>query len=125
MVFPELLRRVFAGDSSQDLLTTYNWMSEYGLNRCACALQLNTGVHLRAMVPVAGAGADIDADVHARFGHTWVVILKLGQIVDIVVDNDPERVAFVVRRNVGFTKRFRHGTDGGCATRAQKYDYSR
>lgn len=30
----------------------------------------------------------------------WVLILEFGQVVDILVDNDPEIVSFVVRRNV-------------------------
>lgn len=40
--------------------------------------------------------------------HTWVVILKLSQIVDIVIDNDVQVVALVMRRDVGFGKRLRH-----------------
>lgn len=40
---------------------------------------------------------------------TWVVILKLGQVIDILVDNDPEGVGLVMRRNVACAEGLGHG----------------
>jgi hypothetical protein len=40
---------------------------------------------------------------------TGMIVLKLGQIVHILVDNDPKVVGLVVRRNVGGRKSLRHG----------------
>lgn len=39
---------------------------------------------------------------------TWMFILKLGQIVDILVYNDPEAVCLIMRRNVALRKSLRH-----------------
>jgi len=44
--------------------------------------------------------------------HTWVVILELCEVVDIAVDDDPQRVGLVVRRNVALAIGFGHGS--GC-----------
>jgi hypothetical protein len=40
---------------------------------------------------------------------TWVIILKFGQIIDVIIHNDPQRIAFIVRRNVRFAKCLGHG----------------
>jgi hypothetical protein len=40
--------------------------------------------------------------------HTWVVILELGHIVDILVHDDPKAVALVVRRDVSGLESLRH-----------------
>lgn len=42
---------------------------------------------------------------------TWVLVLKLSQIVDIVVDNDVEIGAFVMRRDIVFGEGLRHDFD--------------
>ena len=41
--------------------------------------------------------------------HTWVVILELCKVVDIAVDDDPQRVGLVVRRDVALCEGFGHG----------------
>lgn len=48
--------------------------------------------------------------------HTWVVVLKFSQIVDIVIDDDVEVIALVMRRDVGFGERLRHGVSGSKET---------
>jgi hypothetical protein len=40
--------------------------------------------------------------------HTWVVILKVGQIVHILINDDVEAVWLVMRRNVGLCESFGH-----------------
>lgn len=39
---------------------------------------------------------------------TWVIVLEFGQIVDILVNNDPEGVGLVMRRNVACTESLGH-----------------
>lgn len=70
MVFPELLASIFAGNSLEDC-----------------------GRELAAVIP-CGLGISHTL-LSAR-----VFLLELGQIVNIVIDNDPEVVGLVVRRNV-------------------------
>jgi hypothetical protein len=43
-----------------------------------------------------------------------MLILKLGQIVDVLIDNDVEVIRLVMRRYVTLRKGFRH--DGGDTT---------
>lgn len=38
-----------------------------------------------------------------------VVVLELCEVVYVTVDDDPERIGLVVRRNVALAERFRHG----------------
>ena len=79
MVFPELLAGVFAGNTLKD----YKWLSDT-FSRCDYAEMptlLSTGV----------------------------LILKLGQVIDVLVHDDPEIVRLVVRRYVAGGECFRHG----------------
>lgn len=39
---------------------------------------------------------------------TWVVVLELGQVVDILVDDDEQVAGGVMRRNIGGGEGFRH-----------------
>lgn len=39
---------------------------------------------------------------------TWVVVLELGQIVDILIDDDEQVAGRVMRRNIGGGEGFRH-----------------
>lgn len=50
-----------------------------------------------------------------RTHHTWVVILELGQVIDIIVDDNVEVVALIMRRDVGFRERLGHFIYGGDA----------
>lgn len=45
---------------------------------------------------------------HLTLLSTRVLILKLGQVVDVLVHDDPEVVRFVVRRNVAGRECFGH-----------------
>lgn len=40
--------------------------------------------------------------------HTWVLILELGEVVDVLVDGDVQVGGLVVRRHVGLGEGFRH-----------------
>lgn len=39
---------------------------------------------------------------------TWVVVLELGQVVDILVNDDEQVAGRVMRRNIGGCESFRH-----------------
>jgi hypothetical protein len=39
---------------------------------------------------------------------TWVVILELGQVVDILINDDEQVAGRVMRRNIGGGEGFRH-----------------
>lgn len=70
MVFPELLASIFAGNSLEDCRQTL------------------------AIVISRGLGSS------PTFLSARVFLLELGQVVNVVIDNDPEIVGLVVRRNV-------------------------
>lgn len=40
---------------------------------------------------------------------TWVIVLEFGQVVDILINNDPEGVGLVMRRDVACTESLGHG----------------
>ncbi len=40
---------------------------------------------------------------------TWMLVLELGQIIDILIHDDPQVVRLRVRRDIGFGERLRHG----------------
>lgn len=40
--------------------------------------------------------------------HTWMLILKLAEVVHVFIDDDPEAVRLVVGGNVGFRESLRH-----------------
>lgn len=92
MVFPELLRGILAGDALENLLA-------------ACedsrALELEKGVSSACWCDVLDGWEGVSL--------TRVVVLELGHIVDILVNNDPEGVGLVVRRYVACTERLGHG----------------
>jgi hypothetical protein len=48
-------------------------------------------------------------------GHTWVFILELGQVVDILIDDDVQVVGFVMRLDVADSESFRHDARWGIA----------
>lgn len=41
--------------------------------------------------------------------HTWMIVLEFGQVVDILINNDPEGIGLVMRRNVACTESLGHG----------------
>lgn len=95
MIFPELLGSVLASDTLEDLLATCVvakfYVSDWGAPCNASRSTVNPG---------------------PLFLHTRVVILKVGEIVNILIDNDIEVIRLVVRRNVGSCECLGHAGRG-------------
>jgi hypothetical protein len=79
VVFPELLRGVLSGDPGEDLLAACEAAS------VGCSWPKGLG-----------------------WAHTWMLILELRQVVDVLVDGDIEVVWLVVRCDVCLGEGFRH-----------------
>lgn len=79
MVFPELLRGVFARDAGKDLLS-------------ACAIAASDHVLCSSE---NGVG-----DQRWKGGNTWMFILEGRQVVDVLVDSNEQIVWLVVRRDI-------------------------
>lgn len=45
---------------------------------------------------------------------TWMLILKLGNVIHVLVDNDEHVIALVVRRNVALGERLGHFESSFC-----------
>ena len=84
MVFPELLAGVFAGYSGKDFLAA---CEGNGLLALACAKRTREG---------------------ERRKRTWMLILELGEIVDILIDRNIQVSRLVMRRDVGGLECFGH-----------------
>ena len=99
MVFPENFGGVLAGDSLQDLLAT-----------CGKGMLVDKATHNTIVdVPGSKGGNGKNATKRrANLHHTWVVILELGNVIDITIDDDVHVIALVVRRDVARRKSFRH-----------------
>lgn len=54
--------------------------------------------------------------MRSRDFHTWVIVLELGYIVDVLIDNDVQVVRLVMRRDVACLESLGHD-DGHCLVR--------
>jgi hypothetical protein len=87
VVFPELLRGVFARDAGKDLLS-------------ACAIAASDHVLCSSE---NGVG-----DQRWKGGNTWMFILEGRQVVDVLVDSNEQIVWLVVRRDICLREGLRH-----------------
>jgi hypothetical protein len=72
MVFPELLAGIFSGNSGKDFLSTWKLLS------------------------AGRKGYDT-----VGIWHTWVLICKGSQVIDILIYNNVKIIWLAMRRNVG------------------------
>jgi hypothetical protein len=54
--------------------------------------------------------------------HTWVVVLELGQVIDITVNSDPKRISLVMRRHVALAESLGHGSVTMTDTRGKRVE---
>lgn len=67
--------------------------------------------------------AEVSVGRNIRYGprSTWMLVLKLAQIIDIFVDDDPKTVRLIMRRNVALGEGFGHGAgDAETSTDARR-----
>jgi hypothetical protein len=53
-------------------------------------------------------------------GLTWMFVLEISQVIDILVHNDPQIVALVVRCDIALREGFRHGCSDERSRRLSK-----
>jgi len=114
VIFPELLRSIFSGDSLENYATV-----NFGLFRSIVSVMTYSSFHLEisSSQHVIQLAHDQRTEYSAcshNFGVylgglTRVLVLEFGDIIDILVNDNPWVIALAMRRDVVLAECLRHG----------------